>query len=101
MSHRKWRETKQQPGTAGPGNMLGCCLVSLHFLCYILCSRSVDAPQCRTDKIRAHPPFDLLDPSPEVEVHPDPDAERPVDQRHDQDRRVQEEHRDLGLGAIV
>ena len=21
--------------------MLGCCLVSLHFLCYILCSRSV------------------------------------------------------------
>ena len=32
MSHRKWRETKQQPGTAGPGNILGCCLVSLCFL---------------------------------------------------------------------
>ena len=31
----------QQPGTAGPGKMLGCCLVYLHFLCYILCSRSV------------------------------------------------------------
>ena len=41
MAHRKWKETKQEPGTAGPGNMLGCCLVSLHFLCYILCSRSV------------------------------------------------------------
>ena len=40
MAHRKWRETKQEPGTAGPGNMLGCCLVSLHFLGYILCSRS-------------------------------------------------------------
>ena len=35
MMHRKWKETKQQPGTAGPGNILGCCLVSLHFLCDI------------------------------------------------------------------
>ena len=35
MSHRKWKETKQQPGTAGPGNILGCCLVSLCFLCDI------------------------------------------------------------------
>ena len=33
MSHRKRKETKQQPGTAGPGNMLGCCLVS-HCLLY-------------------------------------------------------------------
>ena len=33
MSHRKWRDTKQQPGTGGPGNILGCCLVSLRFLC--------------------------------------------------------------------
>ena len=24
LPHRKWKETKQQPGTAGPGNMLGC-----------------------------------------------------------------------------
>ena len=31
-AHRKWKETKQQPGTAGPGNMLGCCLLSFHFL---------------------------------------------------------------------
>ena len=29
MAHRKWKETKQEPGTAGPGNMLGCCLLSL------------------------------------------------------------------------
>ena len=26
---------KQQPGTAGPGNMLGCCFVSFHFRCEI------------------------------------------------------------------
>ena len=32
MAHMKWKETKQQPGTARPGNMLGCCLVSSHFL---------------------------------------------------------------------
>ena len=33
MSHRKRKETKHQPGTAGPGNILDCCLVSLCFLC--------------------------------------------------------------------
>ena len=33
----KWKETKQHPGTAGPGNMLGSCLVSFHFLWAILC----------------------------------------------------------------
>ena len=32
MAHRKWKEIKQQPGTAGQGNMLGCCLLSFHFL---------------------------------------------------------------------
>ena len=31
MAQRKWKDTKQQPGTAGPGNMLGCCLISLHY----------------------------------------------------------------------
>ena len=30
--HRKRKETKQQPGTAGPGSILGCCLVSVCFL---------------------------------------------------------------------
>ena len=30
MAHMIWKETKQQPGTAGPGNMLGCCLISFH-----------------------------------------------------------------------
>ena len=29
------KETKQQQGTAGPGNILGCCSVSLRFLCDI------------------------------------------------------------------
>ena len=32
LPHRKWREIQQQPGTAGPGNMLGCCLIFFHFL---------------------------------------------------------------------
>ena len=32
MARRIWTEIKQQPGTAGPGNMLGSCLVSFHFL---------------------------------------------------------------------
>ena len=45
MAHRKWKETKQQPGTVGPGNMLGCCLVSFHFLWAILCLQAVqDVP---------------------------------------------------------
>ena len=32
MAHRKWKEAKKLPGTAGPGNMLGCCLFFFHFL---------------------------------------------------------------------
>ena len=32
MAPRKWKDTKQLPGTARPGNMLGCCLISFHFL---------------------------------------------------------------------
>ena len=32
IAHRKWKEIKQQPSTAGPGNMLGCCLLSFYFL---------------------------------------------------------------------
>ena len=43
LSHRKWKETKQQPGTAGSGNILCCCLVSLHFMCDTLSIHSVDA----------------------------------------------------------
>ena len=41
MSHRKQKETKQQPVTAGPGNILGCCLVYLSFLCDIHSIHSV------------------------------------------------------------
>ena len=41
MSHRKWKETKQQPGTATQDNILGCCLVSLRFLCDIYSIHSV------------------------------------------------------------
>ena len=41
MAHKKWKETKLQPGTAGPGNRLGCSLVSFHFLLAILCPQAV------------------------------------------------------------
>ena len=41
MAHRIWKETKQQPGTAGPGNMPGCCLVSSHFLWAVLSTSTV------------------------------------------------------------
>ena len=43
IAHRKWKETNLQPGTAGPGNMLGCCLVSFHFLWVILCPQAVQS----------------------------------------------------------
>ena len=39
IAHRKWKETKLQPGTARPGNRIGCCLVSFHFLWGKLCLR--------------------------------------------------------------
>ena len=41
MAHRKWKETKEQPGTAGPGNMLSCCLISFHFMWVILSTSTV------------------------------------------------------------
>ena len=41
MAHRKWKKNKQPPGTAGPGNMLGCCLISFHFWCDIYLIRPV------------------------------------------------------------
>ena len=44
MSHRKQKDTKQQPGTAGHGNILGCCLVSFSFLCDIDSIHSVLSP---------------------------------------------------------
>ena len=44
MAHRIRKETKQQPGTAGTGNMLGCCLVSFHFLWAILSTSTEHTP---------------------------------------------------------
>ena len=41
LPHRKWRGIQQQPGTAGPGNMLGCCLIYIHFLWGKLSTRTV------------------------------------------------------------
>ena len=39
MSHKKWRETKQQPSKTG--HQISCCLVSLHFWCDILSGHPV------------------------------------------------------------
>ena len=41
MAHWILKETKQQLGSAGTGNMLGCCLVSFHFLWAILSTSTV------------------------------------------------------------
>ena len=50
MSHRKRKETKHQPGTGGPGNILGCCSVSFPFLCDIHSAHPVQGGWggCRT-----------------------------------------------------
>ena len=44
MAHRKWKEAKQPPGRAEPGNMLGCCLNSFHFIWAILSTSTVHRP---------------------------------------------------------
>ena len=41
MSHRKWRQIKQQLSWWPDMALLGCCLVSLHFLCNIPVSHAV------------------------------------------------------------
>ena len=41
MANRIWKEAKQQPGTARPGNRLGSCLVSFYFLWAILSTSTV------------------------------------------------------------
>ena len=53
LPHRKWREIQQQPGTGGPGNMLGCCLIFFHFRWGKLSTRTVHARAPRFQKIRA------------------------------------------------
>ena len=47
LPHRKWREIQQQPGTAGPGNMLGYCLIFFHFLWGKLSTHTVHVFFCR------------------------------------------------------
>ena len=47
MAHMIWKETKQEPGTAGPDNMLGCCLVYFHFLWNILSMSTVHVISCQ------------------------------------------------------
>ena len=45
IAHRIWKETKQEPATAEPGNMLGGCLVSIHFLWAIPSTSTVVVPR--------------------------------------------------------
>ena len=47
MSHRKWREIKQQLIRWPDLALLGCCLVSLHFKCDILAPITVDGSTMR------------------------------------------------------
>ena len=41
IAYMKLKGTKLQPGTAGPGNMLGSCLVSFHILLANRCLQAV------------------------------------------------------------
>ena len=36
ITHRIWKETKLQPSRVRSSNLISCCLICLHFLCYIL-----------------------------------------------------------------
>ena len=54
MSHWKWRETKQQPSRARSGHQISCCLVSLHFLCDILATSTVDMSHGRKSVASSH-----------------------------------------------
>ena len=42
MSHRKWKETKQQPSMLLGAAVPGCCLVSFHILWVILSTSTID-----------------------------------------------------------
>ena len=55
IAHRKWIETKQLPDTAGPGNMLGCCLTSFHFLWAILRPQAVVENASSSQKLNLFP----------------------------------------------
>ena len=48
IAHRQWKETKKEPGAAGPGNRLVCCLVSFYYLWAILCQHAVWDDNCET-----------------------------------------------------
>ena len=41
MSHRKWKETKQEPCMLPGPAVPGCCLISFHFPWAILCPQAV------------------------------------------------------------
>ena len=52
MAHRIWKETKQEQGSARPGNMLGCCLVAFHFLWAILSTSTVQRTSVKVTLMR-------------------------------------------------
>ena len=55
MTHMKWKETKQQPSTARPGNMLGCCLDYFHFMRAILWPHKVHLVPTKIHPIHGGP----------------------------------------------
>ena len=75
MSHRKWRETKQQPSRARSVHQLSCFLVCLHFLCDILQISTVDRSNLEFTTIIA---FSGLTPPPQTSSSPPPPQPLPL-----------------------
>ena len=57
MSHRKWRETKQQLSWLPDLALLGCCLPSLRFLCDILTGRPAQDQYARPEIFSIATPY--------------------------------------------
>ena len=52
MTHRKWKETKQQPSMLSGPAVPGCCLVSFHILWAILSTSTV---HCKLNLLNSNP----------------------------------------------
>ena len=55
MSHRKWRESKQQLSWWPDLTLLGCCLVSLYFLCKIMSMSGRPVEDANARPVQRHP----------------------------------------------
>ena len=90
-----WKETKQQPGTAGTANMLGCCLVSFHFLWAILSTSTASDLLM----IKCLPAVVCLRLEAPVEVGGEPGEALGVEVGHDDGRDVLLQRLQLGQGG--